>query len=89
MISPVCERKDIQDHLCDTQGCRCFCHTQKNMRQMRDEESNLIKVYAQTRSMLFRVWEEAEMHDNVLSEDTMSDVYDFLDKYRHQNEAWS
>ena len=89
MISPVCERKDIQDHLCDTQGCKCFCHTQKNMRQMRDEESNLIKVYAQTRSMLFRVWEEAEMHDNVLSEDTMSDVYDFLGKYRHQNEAWS
>ena len=56
---------------------------------MRDEESNLITVYAQTRSMLFRVWEEAEMHDNVLSADTMNDVYDLLEKYRHQNEAWS
>ena len=89
MISTVCERKDIQDHLCDAQGCRCFCHTQKNMHRMREEESNLIAVYAQTRSMLFRVWEEAEMNDNVLSEDTMSDVYDLLGKYRHQNEAWS
>ena len=89
MISPGCEKGDIQLHLCDGKDCRCFCHTQKNMRQMRDEESNLITVYAQTRSMLFRVWEEAEMNDNVLSEDTMSDVYDFLDKYRHQNEAWS
>jgi hypothetical protein len=56
---------------------------------MREEESNLITVYTQTRSMLFRVWEEAEMNDNVLSEDTMSDVYDLLGKYRHQNEAWS
>ena len=89
MISPGCEKGDIQLHLCDTQGCKCFCHTQKNMHRMREEESNLITVYAQTRSMLFRVWEEAEMNDNVLSEDTMNDVYDLLEKYRHQNEAWS
>ena len=59
------------------------------IKEQSDEYDELITAYAETRAMLVKVWEEAEMHDNVLSEDTMNDVYDLLEKYRHQNEAWS
>jgi len=59
------------------------------IKEQSDEYDELITAYAETRAMLVKVWEEAEMNDNVLSEDTMNDVYDLLEKYRHQNEAWS
>ena len=59
------------------------------IKEQSDEYDELITAYAETRAILVKVWEEAETNDNVLSEDTMSDVYDLLGKYRHQNEAWS
>ena len=59
------------------------------IKEQSDEYDELITAYAETRAMLVKVWEEAEMNDNVLSEDTMNDVYDLLEKYRHQTEAWS
>lgn len=59
------------------------------IKEQSDEYDELITAYAETRAMLVKVWEEAETNDNVLSEDTMSEIYDLLEKYRHQNEAWS
>ena len=59
------------------------------IKEQSDEYDELITAYAETRAILVKVWEEAETNDNVLSEDTMSEIYDFLPNYRHQNEAWS
>ena len=59
------------------------------IKEQSDEYDELITAYAETRAILVKVCEEAETNDNVLSEDTMSEIYDFLAKYRHQNEAWS
>ena len=59
------------------------------IKEQSDEYDELITAYAETRAILVKVWEESETNDNVLSEDTMNEVYEFLDKYRHQNEAWS
>tara|TARA_R110000765_G_scaffold111306_1_gene203040 strand:+ start:1027 stop:1218 length:192 start_codon:yes stop_codon:yes gene_type:complete len=59
------------------------------IKEQSDEYDELITAYAETRAILVKVWEESETNDNVLSEDTMNEVYEFLEKYRHQNEAWS
>ena len=44
------------------------------IKEQSDEYDELITAYAETRAILVKVWEEAETNDNVLSEDTMSEI---------------
>ena len=60
------------------------------IKEQSDEYDELITAYAETRAILVKVTAQIALsNDNVLSEDTMNEVYEFLEKYRHQNEAWS
>lgn len=89
MISLVCEKEFIEDHLCYTVDCTCFCHTQKRMEQMRDEHENIITAYAETRSILWRVWEDAEQNNGTPLPDLLYEAHEVIMKYWHQNEAWT